>query len=609
MSKYNEDIRITCFKTCLLEYLKSTLSIFTEAISLYSIYNDGKNYNLQNGEDINIKRATIQFFKNVNINFEYIEETKFNLNIVIERDDKFCIEYIVYLLLAIDVFISLLSNSQDNNYHNKNNSKSCENGTFKRKLVIDLSCIDKNVLGAEKCKTNENSLYGFAIALLANRPNKPFSFLIFPRNKSCNKTILRNSLSLFFTDNEINNISKRIKTCRIDNRIKVIISKYRKKIKDMTITSNKGLIVASKVSDIIIKLEEDKRLNFGIYINLIDRETYTSVIVMERRTKQLNKSILDYLEGLLNLDKNTCPAQLDIVNYLVSFKLNIQSITDTYFPTLKFNSSRKKDKLSNKIKILLNNHNNYWSNNKDDNNFIVGKGNKNTNINNCLDDGIYDTKFKNSYDINRGDYDLKYNATIGDNSKILNALTKNPKNNSQCLDTFINSILPLLVNDVITNMWLNKLFLLDDHVTMINQNDIKPTGLLLSLLKKMKKETYKNKPKIMEILRSYSNVCIRLRNNRLPRPLKYSYNNPSKKQKINSDDIITNQSLKYNELIAKQPRGSMNIKDTLLNINLEVSGDILIGSDDINVNSVFYNLYVDDFLDYFNSNCKCYYRK
>nr|BDT61725.1 MAG: hypothetical protein [Marsupenaeus japonicus endogenous nimavirus] len=491
MTSYKEDIRVSCFKTCFLEYMIIILSLLQEAVHL-------------DIEDVNSN-----FLEFIKINFDNINENKIRLNISIERDDQFCMEYVVYILLIIDVYISMFDQSNNNNNDIKNttcNSDREHKKDIKRQILIDLSDVDKNVLLSENCKNCENSLYGFATALFENRI-KPFSFFSLSRNKSCNDYYVNNPMSVFFTIDEVSNISRRIKTSRKNEKFKVILSKYRKKIKDNSVKTPHGLILYAKAADILIQYDKENILLMDICINITDKESYVYIKTIEKQTKQLNKSLIDYLDAFIKIDNKICPDHLQVINDIISFKERLTFITQRHFPMFKFNGSRKHAAISKAIQSLTNE---------------------------C-------ESFPNK---------PKYNNIIKEHGN-------NTIDNLKWLDLFMNTILPLLTNDTITNMWFNRLFLTNTHREIITKDDIKSSNFL-RLLRKVEQET--DKVKTMDILRIFSKVCNTLRHKHLP----FSFQDCKrliKRQKINNHNNLN--PLRDIEYIQTLPKGTINIKNLL----------------------------------------------
>ena len=506
-------------------------------MTILSLFKEALNINT-----INIDQCVKndKFLEYVNIYFDYITENKMRLNISIERDDKFCMEHIVYILLAVDMFVSMLVDDSSDKSDDKYDTIITDEDQRKRRCFIDISCINKDTLLSEKCKNCENSLYGFATALMKNK-GKSISCLFFSRDRYYTS----DPMSVFFTVDEIKNISKRIKTSRKNERIKIILSKYRKKIKDDSENTRTGSILCARDANILIRYDKEHVLSLDVCITIIDKESYVSIKTIEKQTKQLNKSLLDYLETFINIDGNICPNRLQIIKDINLFKIKLTHITHEHFPTFKFNGSRKHIAISKAIENLM-----------------VNENDSSININN-----------------NNEDDDAAAAAADADDTGSNNKKNRNsiaPKENSgnhKTFEPFTSIILPLLVNDTITNIWFNRLFLINTHRDKITDNNIKPTGFLVELLKSA--DCYEDRTKTMEMFRIFSNVCVSLRSNSLPLPF-HTYSNKQKKKKKTDFNYCNIQPLTDVQYIQNLPKGTINIKKLLSNYTPSTSGNIII---------------------------------
>jgi len=244
-------------------------------MTILSLFKEALNINT-----INIDQCVKndKFLEYVNIYFDYITENKMRLNISIERDDKFCMEHIVYILLAVDMFVSMLVDDSSDKSDDKYDTIITDEDQRKRRCFIDISCINKDTLLSEKCKNCENSLYGFATALMKNK-GKSISCLFFSRDRYYTS----DPMSVFFTVDEIKNISKRIKTSRKNERIKIILSKYRKKIKDDSENTRTGSILCARDANILIRYDKEHVLSLDVCITIIDKESYVSIRTIEQQ--------------------------------------------------------------------------------------------------------------------------------------------------------------------------------------------------------------------------------------------------------------------------------------------------------------------------------------
>nr|BDT62273.1 MAG: hypothetical protein [Penaeus semisulcatus majanivirus] len=559
-----EDVRLSCFKTCFLEYLITTLSIFKEAICLNHIKTvDSKS----NSKSITDSGSDDQhFLKFIKINFSHSRsERRICLNMYIERDDQFCMEYVVYVLLAIDMFISMLGKTDDkhnNDNDNDDNGANRDNydGKKTRRSLIDISYINRNVLLAEDCKSCENSLYGFAAALLENRV-KPFSFLFLSRNKkNFNDYYAGDPTSVFFTADEIKSISRRIKTSRKNERIKIILSKYKKKIKDDSTKSENGLVLRARATNILIRCDGDNDISMDVCVHIVDKESYVWIKTIEKQTKQLNKSLIDYLDALVKIDDSVCPDRLRVVNDVIAFKERMTDNTHKYFPAFKFNGSRKYAAISRAIETLA-----------------------------------------DECEPHAGTPQYRH-TTFREHCSYV-------KDNYGSFEPFMNTMLPLLVNETITNIWFNRLFLLNTQREVATNNDIRSTGFL-SFLKDVEREA--DKTKVMDVLRKFSNVCVTLRRNRLPFPLR-EHDRPTKRQKntaVADNRHNESQPLRDLQYIQTLSKGTVNVKSLSSHRTLKISGDIVVGkygADDIvnetnsnsNTSRSLANIDAGQFLQYF----------
>nr|BDV49962.1 MAG: hypothetical protein [Metapenaeopsis lamellata majanivirus] len=405
-----DDIKLTCLKTCLLEYMLIFLSLTTDAICLF---NKKKCDTLEKNQ-VHAKKVYDTFLRNVSLKFDYTTDNKLVLNINIERDDKFLIEHVIYIIFILDVFISSLDKEkkeeQDNNYNN---------------IKIDMSYIDENVLLSDSCENSENSLYGFTLALYENvlYGNMPFSFLFTAKNKNHNgQQHIKNIMRVFFTSEEMENICKRNNSTKSTEIIRVIFSRYKKKINNESIKTPNG-IKFSSTADIIIQTDKERMTVMNIVVNIIDGESYTIMKRVEQKTKMLNKALIDYTEAYMVFEKDKIN-RLKILGDVVSFRDNIISFTSSCFPTIKLNGSRKRNIISEAIKEM----------NKE--------------------------------------------------YKFLNIIPNNENKNNiiKRYGPFSSYILPLLTTDTITNMWLNRCFLSNIHRNEISKDDINKTCFLEKLL-------------------------------------------------------------------------------------------------------------------------------
>jgi len=124
---------------------------------------------------------------------------------------------------------------------------------------------------------------------------------------------------------------------------------------------------------------------------------------------------------------------------------------------------------------------------------------------------------------------------------------------------------------------------MNTHREIVTNKDIKSTGFL-SFLKSVEREA--DKTKVMDMLRIFSNVCVTLRNNRLPFPLQ-KCNQPTKRQKvIVPESHYESQPLRDIRYIQTLSKGTFSIKSLLSQHIPVISGSIIVGKHNIdNINN------------------------
>nr|BDT62862.1 MAG: hypothetical protein [Metapenaeus joyneri majanivirus] len=544
LSNKNNDIRFVSFKTCFLEYLIVFLSLTTEAIHIHNTNkwqqskNKNEKQNIKNNNNNNSHQTYIEdtFFKKIKIYFKDVNTQKTQLNIIIERDGQYNIEYIVYILLAIDIFISTLSNKDTDN---------------SKILKIDVSNINKDF-----CK--KKSLYEISMVLFKNIIHgiTPFTFFFTSYDKNRTECNFEDLKSFFFTTDELKKISKRLNISRSNERIKIMLSKYKKKIKDDFVQSNNNTTELYSKINTLLYFGKDEYNYMDIIVRISDKKSYHTLKNVEKRTKLLNKSITDYLEALIEHENIiSMPDKLKVMEMVFSFRKNLFLITESLFPILKFNASRKNTTIHQTIQMLYNNSidssNDSSSNNNNDNN---NNANNNDNDNNI---------------------DNKKNNNINNNTN--NNKNNNNTNNKSFLP-FTNYITSILSYETIINLWLNRIFLTSSHRNTIDKYDIQKTNILSLLI-------HKEYPK-GKILKVFNNVCSNLRNSRLPVSLHMNIGFDNIANEIDQQPPLKQQKIKHQyfdpiddiQILQSLPKGKIDTTELFFELNSNITGNYLINS-------------------------------